>query len=246
MSDYISPNFTNPLDVRRFMRHLHVRPMAHSCGHNVASDFADYPVDYPIFGLYKKCGMLTLDESNIIYEFAKQIPGGRFFDIGAHTGLSTMTLASAKDSTVFAIDPMFAVDPFFERFLENTQEFLNITTSSLRSDQVLDQAQQYLNPGFDGAIIDGDHCEPFPRRDVVLVDEFLRRQGFIVLHDAWGEPVWSVAGRLKARGFQTRFYSTPHGLIAAWRGDLTPPDHTPDPRVDWNSKKRAQPGFPWR
>jgi hypothetical protein len=57
-------------DLTPHFKHLVSRPMPHSFGHDVPSDWGDKADDDPVFGLYKKCGMWTHDEAAILFNVA--------------------------------------------------------------------------------------------------------------------------------------------------------------------------------
>lgn len=223
-------------DLRPYFKHLHWRPMPHSYGVPVASDFADYPEDHPVFGLYKQCGLWTMDEAAILYNVAKQMPG-QWLDVGCHTMWCTAHLAAA-DLLIAAIDPMFRVSEFLERARANiyggndayshvmTMEFAR-TADEFFSDSIA----LYGEAGITGVVIDGDHDRPHPMNDAVNSLRYLNDRGVILMHDAVGLPVQEAVLYLVSQGMRCKVYPTPHCVALCWRGELEPPIHTANPAV---------------
>lgn len=230
-------------DLRPHFKHLHWRAMPHSMGIEVASDWADKPADDPVFGLYKKCGLWTMDEAAILYNCAARA-WGTWLDIGMHTGWTTAHVAESAD-VVIAIDPMRRVDEFAARGNENLREYVNVASSFDTSDEFFAHREK---PGswvaFSGVCIDGDHDRPCPMNDARNSAKHLADTGVILLHDAWGAPVFEAAIWLMDNGFKARFYDTVHGVICCWRGDFVPPNFNPLFGINW-VQKRAASKFPF-
>lgn len=224
-------NLTCP-DLTPHFKHLVSRPMGHSFGHDVPSDWGDKAVDDPVFGLYKNCGMWTHDEAAILYSVA-QLAGRACktwvaLDIGAHTGWTSTHVARAGH-LVDAVDPMLAVNEFADRFCENTfDESPEPRMWSMRSSQYLEQCREMP---YNLVCIDGDHSEGKPLEDAKGAVRHLAETGVIMLHDGTGRPVQEAVEWLMTQGFKARAYFTPHLCFCCWRGDFVPPDHEPDPEV---------------
>jgi len=214
-------------DLRPQFKHLHWRPMGHSFGVDVASDWADKSIDDPVFGPYKNCGLWTMEEAAILHNVALAVDGEEAIDIGAHTGW-TMAHIEAAGYYVHAVDPCgFA---FEERFDENNPD----TTSSLYAEPSdLYFAKHFPRRNFNPSLIciDGDHSEGKPLEDAQNAADHLADAGVIMLHDGTGRPVREAVEWLMAHGFKARAYFTPHLVFCCWRGEFTPPDHVPDPIV---------------
>jgi hypothetical protein len=228
-------------DLQGDFKHVHCRPMGHSMGHDVLSDFADRPAGDPL-GLYKNCGFWTHDEAAILFNIAKQLPG-YWLDIGAHTGW-TASHQAAAGCEVFAVDNMLAVREFAERFQENTFSLGWISTFAGTSNEFFAKVATYeMPPIFSGIVIDGDHCHPCPMQDAENAYHRLDETGVILFHDFIGRPVRAGVQYLLDRGFKCRVYWTPHMVACCWRGDFQPPDHVRDPLIDWGSVQRSMSDF---
>jgi Methyltransferase domain len=213
-------------------RHLHSRPMGHSFGHSVPSDWKDKADDDPVFGIYKRCGMWTHDEAAILWNVAERVQLKRGLDIGCHTGWTTVHMGvpgifdESPRMSLAAIDPMIRVPEFHRRFIENgAPAGVGYQTSA-----------QYFAPLAAGAIfglicIDGDHTAPIPVEDASNSLDHLGPDGVIMLHDGTGKPVRDAVRYLMTRSMHCRAYFTPHLVFCCWRGKFTPPLHHGDPAV---------------
>lgn len=234
---YRDPNLEAP-DIARYFPHLHSRVMPHSMGQEVLSDWADKDPDDPVFGIYRVCGFLNYDEAAIVYQCAKQI-GGYWLDVGCHTGWTALHMARAG-AWVVGIDPMLANEEFKARTQENISRvrmYHKIRLMPVTSRMLFGYNQEPVitaTSGFDGVLIDGDHCWGEPEYDAEQSFEHLNDRGVILLHDFIGGPVTKAVTWLMAQGMKCRVYCSSSQLLAVcWRGEFTPPDYTPDPAVDW-------------
>lgn len=216
-------------------------------GHSVLSDFADRPVGDPLLGLYKNCGFWTHDEAAILFNIAKQI-GGEWLDIGAHTGWTAAHELEAG-CKVTAVDNMFAVKEFYQRFSENVPlrpalgRFSGTSKEFFQYQEAQNVEVSRFIPSFDGVVIDGDHCSPVPFEDARSAKVWLSETGVILFHDFIGRPVREGVEYLLQSGFKCKVYFTPHMVACCWRGDYLPPHHIADPRIDWERVKKSMPDF---
>lgn len=234
-------------------RYLHWRPMPHSFGIPVASDFSDYPDHHPVVGTFKNCGLWTAQEAEILLSCARQRPG-RWVDIGAHTMWTTAHIA-AGGCEVDAVDPMLKYKEFQIRAAQNVYRL--VESNSIRkpkvhahtSDDFFLPAYQALNClPIRGICIDGDHHDGIPQRDAINAARVLEPGGGVILmHDFTGRPVQDAALWLMDKGWNVRVYLTVHCIALAWRGDdFNPPDCEIDPRVAAQNLPARWPGFSWR
>lgn len=235
-------NLTAP-DLRPYFRHLHWRPMGHSFGHDVASDFSDKPDGHPL-AFYKNCGLWTMDEAAILYNVAQRMDGF-WLDIGAHSGWTSAHIRAATDSYVDAVDPMFAVEEFLDRFTENTAHCLACIDIHAMTSKMFFDFRYAIEHPYSGVCIDGDHEPGKPLEDAMHARAHLHPDGVIILHDFMGQPVQEAALWLMDHGFQCRIYDTPHMLACTWRGEFSPPDHVPDQAIDWAEIRQRCAPFPF-
>lgn len=220
------------IDLRPYFKHLHWRPMPHSMGVPVASDWADKADDDPVFGVFKQCGLWAMDEVQILYECAYRMSdiytGNAWLDIGCHTGWTTRHIAEGLlNVAVLAIDPMLAVPEFDARFRENTGD-LAIARYGFTSNEFFDRCKDSAKCS--GVCIDGDHSPGKPLEDAINAVKHLADRGVILFHDATGYPVQEAVEYCVAQGFNVKSYVTVHGVVVAWRGEFIPPEYQIDPR----------------
>lgn len=220
------------IDLRPHFKHLHWRPMPHSMGVPVASDWADKADDDPVFGLYKRCGLWTMDEVQILTACAAWLQGP-WLDIGSHTGWTTAHIA-LNATRVDALDPMFRVEGFKSRALENIGNVPGcpVSLSFLRSDEFFaDLAANDPGRKYAGICIDGDHSEGKPLEDAINAERHLAGEGVILFHDCVGKPTHDGVEYLVDRGFSCKVYPSVHGVAVCWRGQFVPPPYTRIPNV---------------
>lgn len=244
MSEYLG-NLECP-DLRPHFKHLHWRPMTHAFGRLVASDWADKADNDPAFGIYKNCGLWCREEAAILYNVAKRW-GGRWVDIGAHTGWTTAHIAIGGVKFVDAVDPMLALESWIYRFWGNAQ--VNTFTHPYGI-----TSRRYFGTGFasgnDAYCIDGDHEWGEPLADAKGALAHFDGRGLCIFHDFIGAPVQEAVLYLMDQGFYCRIYNTPHMIALCWRQRLTdetfwPPDHIPDPAIDWKEIRQRCKPFPF-
>ena len=82
--------------------------------------------------------------------------------------------------------------------------------------------------------IDGDHEAPGPLNDAVTCERFAEADAMIVFHDLASPAVAAGLDYLRQRGWDTRVYQTAQIMGVAWRGNVRPVEHAPDPRIRWS------------
>jgi SAM-dependent methyltransferase len=199
------------------------KPRPWSMGHDVLSDAVYEP----------ECGFMTHDEAAILYECAWRSREGFWIDIGARTGWTTAHIAAAG-AQVAAVDPMLIYAEFLSRFERDVQEFWSNIAGlyAADSDYFFDVHEEYKGV-CSGVCIDGNHDAPCPLNDARNALTFLADTGVIALHDFYGLPIRDAVRYLIGEGMKCRVYNTPNGMAVCWRGNFTPPDHVPDPSIDW-------------
>lgn len=200
-------NLTVP-DLQTCFRHVASRPMPHSQGHDVLTDFSDKADDDPVFGIYKQCGFWTHDEAAILYNVASKIMG-HWLDIGGLTGWIAAHEAAAG-CQVLSVDPMYATAEFRERAVANLTE----TRMHVYVQLYPETSNCFFarNDGhFNSILIDGDHTAPQPLQDAVNASRAAR----YLISDGWKHKV----------------YRTPHGVVLFYHDPFVPPEHMPDPNI---------------
>jgi hypothetical protein len=210
-------NLTAP-DLQPYFEPLICKPRPNTMGHDALSD-PDFEPD---------CQFFTHDEAAILYNVAKEVQGD-WIDIGARTGWTTRHILEAG-CDVQSVDPSNAT---VDKFLKNIRKRILFvgTTFQLLGNNGNDDP-------YSGACIDGNHDSPYPVVDAALCATHGAR--VIVLHDFWGWPIQEAVTFLKDNGFKAKIYNTPNGVAVCWRGEFTPPEHTPDPSIDWKQVWRSR------
>lgn len=206
------------------------KPRPWSMGHSVMSD-ADYDPD---------CCFLTHDEAAILCACA-HAPGqlGKpWVDIGARFGWTSKHINWMTNAEVLCVDPHFNVPAIAQRFRQNS----GLPTAWMRFCTAEKFFESAFVPDkcFGGFMIDGDHDSPQPLNDARGALANLGESGVIVFHDFWGRPIRDAVQYLIDQGMGCRVYATPAGMAVCWRGNFTPPDHTPDPAIDWQEVRRSR------
>lgn len=204
------------------------KPRPWSMGHSVMSD-ADYDPD---------CCFLTHDEAAILTWCARPFLSQPWGDIGARFGWTSKHINWVTNAPVICVDPHFNVPRLAQRFKQNT----GFPTAWMRYCTAEQFLQSFSAPGpyFGGFMIDGDHDSPQPLNDARGALSHLAPTGVIVFHDFWGKPIRDAAQYLIDQGMGCRTYDTPAGMAVCWRGDFAPPDHVPDPAIDWAQVRRSR------
>jgi glycosyltransferase involved in cell wall biosynthesis len=81
--------------------------------------------------------------------------------------------------------------------------------------------------------IDGDHEEPAPERDARACLPYADRDCAFLFHDLASPAVAAGLRFLQGAGFHVLVYQTAQIMGMAWRGNVTPVAHIPDPDVVW-------------
>ena len=83
------------------------------------------------------------------------------------------------------------------------------------------------------AFIDGDHDGEAPSRDALACAPFLEETSMVLFHDLVSPHVAKGLRALEERGWNVMAYQTAQMLGVAWRGEVAPVAHKPDPTQSW-------------
>jgi Methyltransferase domain len=215
--------------------HFRLRePAIQMMGHDIPSD-PDFEPD---------CGFWSHDEAAILYQVAKSFPPGPWIDIGARFGWTTAHISAAiasmhalHEGDITAVDTHFAEGARRGRMIGSMVSFW----CGYCPDDIIDRnsreffrIERCSDRPYRGFVIDANHDEPEPLLDAHDATTIAGPQCVIMLHDFWGRPVRQAVEYLMREGFQCRIYNTPNGVACCWRDEgWTPPDHVPDPAINW-------------
>jgi hypothetical protein len=193
------------------------------------------------------CTFWTDDEAAMLFNIAKQV-GGDWVDLGARLGWTSRCVLDACAEAVFAVDMAYEDVKFLNRAMDQCPGIIPVCMS----------AQKYLSLSltlrtFNGFVIDADHDAPQPLLDAQGCHRIANPDAVILMHDFWGRPIQDAVLWLMDNGWRCRIYNTPNGVALMWRGWMPeafpvfrPPDHVPDPAIDWPQVRRDRVvEFPW-
>lgn len=233
--DYVSPNFVRTMPDEGFP-HMIIGDV-NGCGwphlrreipHNWYSDRRNPHI-----------GFASRDEAAILLNTAMDFAGKRCLEVGCWMGWSAAHLLLGGVE-------LDIVDPVFQ----NPVNLQSIKASlSWAAKHASPQAKAFLHAGFSPAkvqeiaqsqskkwslaFIDGDHEGMGPFRDAEECEKHLEQNALVLFHDLASPAVAKGLDFFKDRGWNTIIYSTMQIMGAAWRGNVSPVAHQPDPRVRW-------------
>jgi predicted O-methyltransferase YrrM len=181
-------------------------------------------------------GFLNRDEAHILYNAALQFRGRSVLEIGCWLGWSTCHLALAGVE-------MDAIDPILERHDFHASVAASLDAAGVRqhvnlvggfSPQKVYELAAWRTRRWSLFFIDGNHDAPYPLQDGMACESCAATDALILFHDLVSPDVAQALDYLQDKGWHTRLYHTMQIMGAAWRGDVQPVEHIPDPNVDWS------------
>jgi predicted O-methyltransferase YrrM len=177
-------------------------------------------------------GFVTRDEASILYNFALQFAGRLALEIGCWRGWSACHLALGGV-------PLDIIDPVLAQ-----PEHLKPVTDSLEAAGVLAQCQlvggfspeevhrlSHAGKRWSLIFIDGNHEAPGPLNDAIAVAPYAEPDAAILFHDLAAPAVAQGLRYLRDAGWNVLVYLTMQIMAVAWRGNVRPLQHAPDPAV---------------
>jgi predicted O-methyltransferase YrrM len=180
-------------------------------------------------------GFVTWDEGTYLMNIGLLFPGGRCLEIGTGMGWSTVCIALSGiyvDTIDPGLGPGWQGDSVRASLrAAGVSERVNLVNST-SPDAVHALGKQGVRWSF--CFIDGDHEGDAPKRDLEACVEYLTSTAIIVCHDAMLPNVYKAIKMLSEQGWNVTFLQTAMGLGVAWRGEISPPSHVPDPTANWD------------
>ena len=206
----------------------------------------EIPHNWYVDGRVPSVGFLSRDEAHILYNTALQFTGKKALEIGCWLGWSACHLALAGVE-LDVVDPLLERDDIRQSVIDSIQGALNAsgvqTTIELipgySPQRVIDFAAQF-NRKWSLIFIDGEHEGDGPLNDAIACEKLAEKDAIILFHDLAAPDVAKGLDYLKQRGWQTVIYQTMQIMGAAWRGNVEPVKHQPDPSVSWNLPAHLQ------
>ncbi|MFS8117225.1 MAG: class I SAM-dependent methyltransferase [Microcoleus sp.] len=206
----------------------------------------EVPHNWYVDGRAPSVGFLSRDEAHILYNTALQFTGKKALEIGCWLGWSACHLALAGVQ-LDVIDPLLEREDIRQSVIDSIQGALDAsqvqTTIELipgYSPQRLVEFADQSNRKWSLIFIDGEHEDDGPLNDAIACEKLAEKDAIILFHDLAAPAVAKGLDYLKARGWHTVIYQTMQIMGAAWRGNVEPVKHQPDPNVSWNLPAHLQ------
>lgn len=180
-------------------------------------------------------GFVSRDEAHILYNTALKFRGKSALEIGCWLGWSTAHLAAGG----VILD---VVDPILENPLAYESVNQSLCSAGVRSNVNLypgyspgkvEEIAQQEDCRWSLIFIDGNHDSPAPLQDAQVAERYAAEDALILFHDLASPDVAEGLNYLRDRGWNTMIYQTMQIMGVAWRGNVKPVEHIPDPAVNW-------------
>jgi SAM-dependent methyltransferase len=182
---------------------------------------------------------LNRDEAHILYNTALQFKGKKALEIGCWLGWSACHLALAGVE-LDVVDPLLEREDIRQSVIDSIQGALNASgvQTSVElipgySPQRVEEFSAQFNRKWSLIFIDGEHGGDGPLNDAIACEKLAEEDAIILFHDLTAPDVGKGLDYLKQRGWQTVVYQTMQIMGAAWRGNVEPVKHQPDPNISW-------------
>jgi glycosyltransferase involved in cell wall biosynthesis/predicted O-methyltransferase YrrM len=182
-------------------------------------------------------GFLSRDEASILYNTALQFKGKRALEIGCWLGWSACHLALAG-VVLDVIDPFLENPSVYESVstsLQSAGVAERVTLHAGLSPEKVEEIAEVHNRKWPLIFIDGNHEAPGPLLDAIVCENLAEEDAIILFHDLASPDVAQGLNYLQARGWNTMVYQTMQIMGVAWRGNVQPVEHHPDPEISWKT-----------
>jgi glycosyltransferase involved in cell wall biosynthesis/predicted O-methyltransferase YrrM len=209
----------------------------------------DIPHNWYVDRRQPTIGFLSRDEAHILYNTALKFEGKKGLEIGCWLGWSACHIALAGVE-LDVVDPVLGRPEIFESVSTSLERAGVLNTVNLvagYSPQKVEELAVQLQRKWPFIFIDGNHEAPGPLEDAIICEQLAEEDAVIVFHDLTSPDVSQGLDYLKHKGWNTMIYQTMQIMGVAWRGEVEPVMHQPDPEVDWtlpeHLKQHAVSGF---
>ncbi|MEQ8752029.1 MAG: glycosyltransferase [Coleofasciculus sp. G1-WW12-02] len=187
-------------------------------------------------------GFLNRDEAHILYNTALNFKGKRALEIGCWLGWSACHLGLAGVE-LDVIDPLLVQHEFYQSVSSSLRDANVLDSVNLIagcSPQKIEELATQFQRKWSLIFIDGSHEAPAPLNDAIMCEKFAEVDALILFHDLASPDVAEGLDYFKEKGWQTMVYQTMQIMGVAWRGNVEPVKHQPDPKVDWELPTHLQ------
>ena len=187
-------------------------------------------------------GFLSRDEAHILYNTALQFKGKQALEIGCWLGWSACHLALAGVK-LDVVDPVLAKPEFAESIRASLTASGVIDSVNLvagYSPQKVEEIAAKFQRQWPLIFIDGNHEGDAPLQDAIACERLAATDALIIFHDLASPYVARGLDYFKQKGWNTLIYHTMQIMGVAWRGNVEPVKHQPDPKINWQLPKHLQ------
>jgi glycosyltransferase involved in cell wall biosynthesis/predicted O-methyltransferase YrrM len=202
----------------------------------------EVPHNWYVDRRYPTVGFLNHDEAHILYNTAKQFVGKRALEIGCWLGWSACHLAAAGVE-LDVIEPMLAQSDLAESVSSSlvsahVLERVNLIGGYTQQKVVeLAKAKQCKWPLI---FFEGNYQAPVPLYNAILCEKYAEEDAIILFHNLASPDVAQGWEYFRQQGWNVMIYQTMQIMGVAWRGNVKPVMHQPDPQVHWSLPQHLQ------
>jgi predicted O-methyltransferase YrrM len=180
-------------------------------------------------------GFVSRDEAHILYNTALLLRGESALEIGCWLGWSTCHLALGGVS-LDVIDPVLGQDAMRESVAASLLSAGVMNRVELIAGRSPQDVHRLGRAGkrWSLVFIDGNHDFPAPVNDAVVCENYCAANAMILFHDLIAPAVAEGLRFYQYRGWHTRIFHTAQIMGVAWRGNIQPVAHIPDPSAHWD------------
>ena len=180
-------------------------------------------------------GFINRDEASILFSNARLFRGRKGVEIGAWRGWSTAHLIAAGLGSLHVIEPLLAAEAWRAEFEEVVRGAGGEAMTVLVPEASPEAIKRLGDSGerWSFAFVDGDHDGEAPTRDALALAPYLEATAMVLFHDLVSPYVAQGLRALEARGWNVMAYQTAQMMGVAWRGEVAPVAHKPDPTQSW-------------
>ena len=181
-------------------------------------------------------GFINRDEASILYANARLFAGRRGVEVGAWRGWSTAHLIAAGLASLHVVEPLLADPEWGAEFAKTVARAGGADTTILVPEKSPEAIERLGAEGvrWSFAFIDGDHDGEAPTRDALAVSRLMEPTAMVLFHDLVSPHVAEGLRALEAQNWNAMAYQTAQMVGVAWRGEVAPVAHKPDPSQSWS------------
>lgn len=181
-------------------------------------------------------GFINRDEAHILYNTALKFKGKQALEIGCWLGWSACHLALAGVE-LDVIDPLLAEADFHASVSDSLAAagvFESVNLIPGYSPQKVEELVAQFKRKWSLIFIDGNHEAPGPLTDAIACEKVAATDALVLFHDLASPDVAQGLDYFKQKGWNTMIYQSAQIMGVAWRGNVEPVQHQPDPKVQWS------------